>query len=145
MKLRQWAPHVLINSFTLLISFPDIAEILPRTGVRYFNISKNFLGDEAFKQYADRILEYHEECRLTKMDFSSCRIGDEGILHFLKALEEYDGLSCLRVSDNFISEKIEKVVVEMLDLNKSLVEFAVHGNRISLSCLSRFLLMILSN
>jgi len=114
-----------------------IAEILPRTGIKYFNVSKNFLGDEAFKQYADKILEFHEDCRLTKIDFSSCRIGDEGILHFLKALEEYEGLTSLRVSDNFISEKIEKVVVDMLDLNKSLVEFAVHGNRISLSCLSR--------
>jgi len=114
-----------------------IADILPRTGIRYFNISKNFLGDEAFKQYADRMMEFKESCKLTKMDFSSCRIGDEGILHFLQSLNEYDGLTSLRVGDNFISEKIEKVVVEMLEVNKNLTEFAIHGNRISLSCLSR--------
>jgi len=114
-----------------------IADILPRTGIRYFNISKNFLGDEAFKQYADRMMEFKEICKLTKMDFSSCRIGDEGILHFLQSLNEYDGLTSLRVGDNFISEKIEKVVVEMLEVNKNLTEFAIHGNRISLSCLSR--------
>ena len=115
----------------------DIAEVLPRTGIKSFSIAKNFLGDDAFKQFADKIAEFGEASRLSVLDFSSCRIGDEGILYFLKTLGEYQNLTHLRMNDNFISEKIEKVLVEILELNKNILEFNVHGNRISLSCLSR--------
>ena len=115
-----------------------IAEVIPRTGLKYFNISKNFLGDEAFQLYADKIAEFGDVSRLSKLDFSSCRIGDEGILYFLKTLSEYNNLSSLRIADNFISEKIEKVLIEIIELNKNLLEFKVEGNRISLSCLSRY-------
>ena len=43
----------------------------------------------------------------------------------------------LKIGDNFISEKIEKILVDLLDDNKTLTEFTLLGNRISLSCLSR--------
>ena len=43
----------------------------------------------------------------------------------------------LRASDNFISEKIEKVLLEVLEKNKYLIEFNVVGNRLSLCCLNR--------
>ena len=43
----------------------------------------------------------------------------------------------LRIGDNFISEKIEKILLELLEDNKTLTEFVLQGNRISLSCLSR--------
>ena len=45
--------------------------------------------------------------------------------------------SSLKVNDNFISEKIEKLLVELLEDNKTLLEFNIQGNRISLSSLSK--------
>jgi len=70
-------------------------------------------------------MENAEICRLAKVDFSSCRIGDEGILYFLKTLAGYENLASLKVNDNFISEKIEKVLIEIVDLNKTMLEFGV--------------------
>lgn len=43
----------------------------------------------------------------------------------------------LKASDNYISEKIEKILLEVLEKNKSLNEFNVWGNRLSLCCLNR--------
>ena len=43
----------------------------------------------------------------------------------------------LRLVDNFISEKIEKLLIEILEKNKTLIEFNVTGNRLSLCCLNR--------
>ena len=43
----------------------------------------------------------------------------------------------IRATDNYISEKIEKILLEVLEKNKSLIEFNVSGNRLSLCCLNR--------
>ena len=43
----------------------------------------------------------------------------------------------IRAADNFISEKIEKILLEVLEKNKYLIEFNVQGNRLSLCCLNR--------
>jgi Ran GTPase-activating protein (RanGAP) involved in mRNA processing and transport len=114
-----------------------LADIIPRTGIKNFNISKNFLGDEAIKYFAEKVNEFFDICRITKLDFSSSRIGDEGILFFLQELQDYTNLQSVKLTDNFISEKIEKILVELLDENKNLIEFSLQGNRISLSCLSK--------
>ena len=43
----------------------------------------------------------------------------------------------IRATDNFISEKIEKILLEILEKNKTLTEFTLSGNRLSLCCLNR--------
>lgn len=43
----------------------------------------------------------------------------------------------LRANDNYISEKVEKVLLEILEKNKTVQEISVNGNRLSLCCLSR--------
>lgn len=71
------------------------------------------------------------------MDFSSCRISDSGILHFLERIEFFSNLKSLRVNDNFISEKIEKILIEILEKNFKLVDFSLNGNRLSLCCMNK--------
>lgn len=73
--------------------FLDIADVLPRTGVKSLNIGKNFLGDEALKHFADKIVEFMDISRIAKLEFSSSRVGDEGILYFLQELKEYPNLT----------------------------------------------------
>jgi predicted RNase H-like nuclease (RuvC/YqgF family) len=41
------------------------------------------------------------------------------------------------VADNFISEEIEKEIVEILGHNHSIVNFVLRGNRISKACLRK--------
>lgn len=75
--------------------------------------------------------------KLAKIDISSSRIADSGILHFLEKLEVFPNMKSIKATDNFISEKIEKILLEILDKNKTLIEFAVNGNRLSLCCMNR--------
>lgn len=51
----------------------------------------------------------------------------------------------IRANDNYISEKIEKILLEVLDKNKSLMEFAVNGNRLSLCCINRIIKIMARN
>ena len=69
-----------------------MSDIVPRTAIKIFNISKNFLGDEVLKHLGDKIIEFEDICRLSRLDFSSSRIGDEGILYFLQELQSYNNL-----------------------------------------------------
>jgi Ran GTPase-activating protein (RanGAP) involved in mRNA processing and transport len=65
----------------------DISDIVGLSGLQYLNISKNLLGDESIIYLADSLKKYEDSCRLNKIDFSSCRIGDGGILYFLEKTE----------------------------------------------------------
>lgn len=85
---------------------------------------------------ADSSMGY-EDVSLQKLDISSSRISDSGILHLLERIDYFENIRSIKVTDNFISEKIEKILLEILDKNKSLIEFGVQGNRLSLCCLNR--------
>jgi very-short-patch-repair endonuclease len=66
------------------------------------------------------------ECvSLTRLDVGSSRISDAGVLHFLERLDAFTGLRVLRIPDNFISEKIEKILLEILEKNRTLIEFGL--------------------
>ncbi len=41
----------------------------------------------------------------------------------------------MKCNDNYISEKFEKLYVDLLNQNKTLINLNLNGNRISLSCL----------
>ena len=41
------------------------------------------------------------------------------------------------MTDNFISEKVEKILYESLYKNKFLTEFNLAGNRLSVSCMTK--------
>jgi hypothetical protein len=50
-------------------------------------LNKNLLGDESLISLVDCMENYPGgKCLLKHIDFSSCRIGDDGILYFLEAL-----------------------------------------------------------
>ena len=51
----------------------------------------------------------------------------------------------IKATDNFISEKIEKIIIDLLEKNKSLIEFPLTGNRLSVCCLNRIKKILLRN
>ena len=51
------------------------------------NISKNLLGDDALIFIADALNKYLEMVKLKKIDFSSSRVGDAGLIYFLEKTE----------------------------------------------------------
>jgi len=100
----------------------SLAQMLPHCSLKVLNLSKNLLGDESLIIIADNFDSESDSClNLCKLDLSSCRITDNGLLQFMEKQEYFEKLTCLRFSDNFISEKVDKVILELLDLNKQLV------------------------
>ena len=53
------------------------------TNITYLNLSKNNLGDDSLMMLADSFFDY-DHSFLEKIDFSSCRIGDQGLIYFLE-------------------------------------------------------------
>ena len=50
---------------------------------------------------------------------------------------DFTPLTAIIANDNYISEKVEKQIIELLDKNKQICYFEVNGNRLSLACLNR--------
>lgn len=75
--------------------------------------------------------------KLKKIDFSSSRVGDAGLIYFLEKTEQIYSISNIKANNNFISEKIEKLMLDLLVKNKHLIKFALSGNRLSICCLNR--------
>lgn len=117
---------------------------LPESHLKALNISKNLLGDESLITIADCI-QGASEHPLQKLDIGSSRISDKGILHFLEKIDNFSNLRSLRVNDNFISEKIEKILLEILEKNRTLNDFNVKGNRLSLCCQKRIKMILERN
>ncbi|EGR31503.1 hypothetical protein IMG5_107210 [Ichthyophthirius multifiliis] len=113
------------------------ADILPFCGLKNINLSKNFLGDESLFIIGDICQQYENVIKLQKIDFSSSRVADAGILYFLDRIDYFENMRCIKCQDNFISEKVEKVLLEILIKNKTLIEFGINGNRLSLSFLNK--------
>jgi Ran GTPase-activating protein (RanGAP) involved in mRNA processing and transport len=93
-----------------------LAESLISCNIKTLNLSKNLLGDESLIIIAD-CATGTEGLVLQKLDISSSRISDNGILHFLERLDYFEKLRVIKASDNFISEKIEKILIEILEKN----------------------------
>jgi len=82
------------------------------------------LGDESLIIIADSVY-LSDNVPLEFLNVSSSRISDHGVLHFLEHIDKFQHLKRIRLADNFISEKIEKILLEILFKNKTLIEFAV--------------------
>lgn len=54
-------------------------------------------------------------------------------MHMIENLNNLPELRYLRVSDNYISEKYEKIYVEILHKNYNIISLVLNGNRLSLS------------
>eukprot|EP00828_Plagiopyla_frontata_P015018 TRINITY_DN19544_c0_g1_i1.p2 TRINITY_DN19544_c0_g1~~TRINITY_DN19544_c0_g1_i1.p2 ORF type:complete len:136 (+),score=30.84 TRINITY_DN19544_c0_g1_i1:41-409(+) len=57
-------------------------------------------------------------------DFGSSRVGDAGLIYFLEKTEQIYSILNIKANNNFISEKIEKLMLDLLVKNKHLVKFA---------------------
>ena len=64
-----------------------LAQVLPMCNIKTLNISKNLLGDESLIMIADNGTNH-----LEKLDVSSSRIQDHGLLHFIERLENFSNL-----------------------------------------------------
>lgn len=67
------------------------------------------------------------------MDISGCKITDRGFMHLVENVNCLLELKYLRVGDNYVSEKYEKVYAELLQKNGTLILLNLQGNRLSLS------------
>ena len=54
-------------------------------------------------------------------------------MHIVENVNNFPVLRYLKVSDNYISEKYEKIYAEQLHKNTNLISLNLHGNRLSLS------------
>lgn len=54
-------------------------------------------------------------------------------MHLVESLNWLPELRHLRASDNYVSEKYEKIYVDLLQKNHTLISLALGGNRLSLS------------
>jgi Ran GTPase-activating protein (RanGAP) involved in mRNA processing and transport len=126
------------------IGVKNLAEVLPFSKIKVLNLSKNLLGDECLIILADKAQNYGASS-LEKLDVSSSRVSDQGILFFLERIQCFPELRNLKCCDNFVSEKIEKILIEILEKNKNLVEFSLQGNRVSLCTLNRIKRILLRN
>lgn len=61
------------------IGISYLAEVLPLSGIKSLNLSKNLLGDESLIIIADKA-EDAGEMKLSKLEINSSRIADAGIL-----------------------------------------------------------------
>ncbi|OMJ78907.1 hypothetical protein SteCoe_21177 [Stentor coeruleus] len=114
-----------------------IAQILTQTKIKNLDISKNYLGDEALIVFAGILGTNDVPCKLKSLNVGSCRIGDRGVEIFITSIIENKHLNFLNLSDNFISEKLETLILECLDKNYFLCKVLLKGNRLSHSCISR--------
>lgn len=114
-----------------------IAQILTQTKIKNLDISKNYLGDEALIVFAGILGTNDVPCKLKSLNVGSCRIGDRGVEIFITSIIENKHLNFLNLSDNFISEKLENLILECLDKNYFLCKVLLKGNRLSHSCISR--------
>jgi hypothetical protein len=46
---------------------------------------------------------FAERCPLSRLDVSSCRIGDESLLKFIEKVSQFPNFKYFRCSDNYIS------------------------------------------
>ena len=57
----------------------------------------------------DSIVNNHN---LQLIDVSSSRIGDQGLLYFMEKIENIDNIKYIKCNDNFLSEKVEKILLD---------------------------------
>lgn len=80
--------NISLNEITH-VGIMSLAEVLGESNLKVLNISKNLLGDESLVYLADGLRKNEKEAVLEKIDFSSSRIGDNGILYFLEKTEGF--------------------------------------------------------
>ena len=115
----------------------SLAQILCQSKIKNLDISKNYLGDEALIVFAGVLSASDQVCKLKSLNVGSCRIGDRGVEIFFTSIIDNKHLNFLNLSDNFISEKLETLILECLDKNYFLCKVLLKGNRLSHSCISR--------
>ena len=72
--------------------------------------------------FANIIADSNSNCQLNKIDFSSCRLNDAGLIYLINAFQNNKKINQIRLTDNYFSENIEAVLLETLNKNISLTE-----------------------
>ncbi len=82
---------------------------------------------------------------LQLLDVSSSRIGDQGLMYLVEKVESKPNLKYIRCNDNYVSEKIEKILLDQLVKNTHLLQLQLYENRLSVCCLQRIKRLITRN
>jgi len=114
-----------------------MANMLPNSNIQSLNIGKNYLGDEAVIVFADILCGQDTICKLKSINLASCRVADRGVEYFFASIVGNKSLNSVNLNDNFISEKLEPILLECLDANFYLSKVRLIGNRLSHACLNR--------
>lgn len=101
--------------------------------LKILNLSKNLLGDDGLIELVDNLKQSTAGEIIEKLDFSGCKISDKGFMHLIENLNSLSELRYLKAADNYVSEKYEKIYIDMLQKNYTLISLALGGNRLSLS------------
>jgi Ran GTPase-activating protein (RanGAP) involved in mRNA processing and transport len=125
-----------LNFSTNDITRDGVKHLLPIINccrLKTLNLSKNLLSDEGVIELIDSLRFSSAGDILERLDLSGCKISDRGFLHMVENVGSLVVLRYLRVADNYISEKYEKIYAELLHKNTTLISLNLHGNRLSLS------------
>ena len=79
-------------------------------------MSRNIVEDESLIMLGD-LYRAGQNVQLQKINFSSCRITDCGLLYIMESVEDYKILKEMNFKDNFISENSEKILIELMEKN----------------------------
>ena len=67
------------------------------------NLSKNYIGDEGLVIFSEAAERIESTIKISKIDISSSKISDAGIVKFAQILDFLPELQSIRCQDNFIS------------------------------------------
>jgi Ran GTPase-activating protein (RanGAP) involved in mRNA processing and transport len=122
--------------------FVHLGRMLAKSKLKNLNISKNLMGDEGLMMLVDTVEASENIILLNRLDISSCKVSDkvinyltQGIIRLIEGLECMVELQHIRANDNYISDKHERVILELLTKNNTLISLGFNGNRMSLSCI----------
>ena len=132
------------NEITLN-GFLSLCEVLPLCKLQSLLFSRNHIGDDGASAFASVLSDGLNPCSVSKFDFSGCKISDAGLVNLLSSLASNKQITNVKLGENFLSENIEALLLEVLNKNTSIVEMSLPGNRLSHSCLSKIKKIVTRN
>eukprot|EP00742_Colponemidia_sp_Colp-10_P006391 GILJ01006849.1.p1 GENE.GILJ01006849.1~~GILJ01006849.1.p1 ORF type:complete len:661 (+),score=111.21 GILJ01006849.1:98-2080(+) len=119
-----------------------LVHILDQTTISILHLSRNPLEDATAELFADYITRERERelfgsVPVSVLTLAACRIKDDGALALFDACRHSRYLRTLKLSNNFLSERLDSVVLNLLSQNSSLIDLNLSGTRISHVILSK--------
>lgn len=66
--------------------FIHLGRMLAKSKLRSLNVSKNLMGDEGLIMLVDAVEQSDSKCLLNRLDISSCKVADKGVIRLIEGL-----------------------------------------------------------